>query len=178
MPKVLLKITTTGQVIAPDFCPYKEPQYDYDVIETPANTCPCLKPTGKFIVHPSVCCICKKCEFISDIDIVESSSLTQKEKDAFQEYLAHTNLKTATSLSGQHQYLLKQDRIPIAIFISKVLCDDMIKEVIKDENRGRTLLGYFLTEEIPICYVLGCPVYLSKKLTKSNIQVVGEVEWK
>jgi hypothetical protein len=167
MSKVLLKITATGRVIAPDFCPYAEVN-----LEEPRSK------SVEFIVRPGICCVCKKCEFIPDIDIMESSSLTQKEKDAFQEYLAHTNLKTATSLSGQHQYLLKQDRIPIAIFISKVLCDSMIKEVIKDENRGRTLLGYFLTEEIPICYVLGCPVYLSKKLTKSNIQVVGEVEWK
>jgi|GEM_PF-2894517 hypothetical protein len=175
MPKVPLQIDNTGNVIAPDFCPYKVPQYEYGVINAP-----CLQPTGKFVVRPGVCCVCKKCEFIPDVDVVEASLPTQVEREKFQEYLAHTNLKTSTSLSGQHQYLMKQDRLPIAIFISRTLYDEMVKSVIEDEKRRRSLLGYFLTEEsyICLCHVLGCPVYLSKKLTKSNIQVVGEIEWK
>jgi hypothetical protein len=183
MPKVLLEINNSGKVYAPSFCPYKEPEVREEYINTsiyPERNLPGVKlvPTERFLVRPGLCCICKTCTFVPDIEGLPLSSPTQEEKDAFQEYLAHTNLKTSASLSGQQQYLLKQDRLPISIFISRDLYDDMTKEVILDEQRRQSLLGYFLNEEIVICHVLGCPVYLSKKLTKSNIQVVGEVEWK
>ena len=180
MPKVLLEINNAGKVYAPSFCPYKEPETVY--VPGPYITDGILpgdnQPTGKFLVRPGLCCICKICTFVPDIEGLPLTSPTQEEKDAFQEYLAHNNFRISASLSGQHQYLLKQDRLPISIFISRELYDVMAIDVIKDEQRRQFLLGYFLNEESVICHILGCPVYLSKKLTKSNIQVVGEVEWK
>lgn len=168
MPKVLLEINTAGKVIAPDFCPYKELDIEFRITHV----------DDRFLIRPGICCICKFCTFVPDIENLQSFSPMVQEQEGFQEYLAHKNLKVSSSLSGQHQYLMKQDRLPIAIFISRLLYDEMVREVVKDEQRRQSLLGYFLTEETPLCHVLGCPVYLSKKLTKSNIQVVGEVEWK
>ncbi len=180
MPKVLLEINNSGKVIAPDFCPYKEPEPPLQEFAVTIHNNPGIKliPSNRFVVRPGLCCICKLCTFVPNIEGLQITSPTATERDAFQEYLAHKNLKISASLSGQHQYLMKQDRLPIAIFISRVLYDEMIKEVVEDGQRRQSLLGFFLNEEIPLCHILGCPVYLSKKLTKSNIQVVGEVEWK
>ena len=106
------------------------------------------------------------------------SALTAEEKHAFGEYLAHTNLKLAASLSGQNQYLSKNDRLPLLILISKLTYDGMADALIKDASRRQAILGYLLLQEVPVCYVMGCPVYLSPKLTRSKVQVVGEIEWK
>ena len=183
MPKVLLEINNSGKVYAPSFCPYKEPEVKEEFVNSSIrlfDSLPGVKlvPTERFLIRPELCCICKICTFVPDIEGLPLTSPTQEEKEAFQEYLAHNNFRISASLSGQHQYLLKQDRLPISIFINRELYDVMAIDVIKDEQRRQSLLGYFLNEESVVCHILGCPVYLSKKLTKSNIQVVGEVEWK
>ena len=123
-----------------------------------------------------MCPLCKICTFVpaGEMDLPE---ITASERQAFIDYLMKEP-KLASMISGQHAYLLKEDRIPLAVLISAQVLDGMLVVAIPQENRRLFAHRCVITGEEPICHVLGCPVYFSPKLTRSLIQVVGEVSWR
>ena len=166
MINVKLEIWKKGPYIkAPQHCSYKfEDSYgEGDGYEK------------SFVVNPSLCFLCKLCQFESNIQVDKLEIKVEK----FITYLTFTNTEVSVSINNQNFYLKKQDRIPIAILINPEVFDMMLKLVYKDDEFVYSHVHtYILNNEIPICYILGCPVYLSRKLTKSKVMVVGEIEWK
>jgi hypothetical protein len=163
MYDVELEVVKDNIIKAPIHCPYK---YKFS------------KGEGEFyeeifVVNSSICTLCRLCNFKSKL------SIDIKEKE-FVKYLTYQNEEVYDSILRQSSYLRKNNRIPLIILISPVVFDCMINFVYRDysqEDRN-AIKSYFFTKEKPICYILGCPVYLSPKLTKSSIMVVGEIEWK
>ncbi len=158
--------TWDGEYIkAPDFCPYKA-----------------YKVKGEresyeqgYVIHPSTCALCKLCNFVS----TSSKDFPEPLPSKFVEYLTLINEETSASILKQNSFLRKKDRIPLAILINPEVFNMMLKLVYKDdEDIYKQVYSYYLTNETPICFILGCPVYFSRKLTKSKVMVVGEVEWK
>ena len=160
MKNVPLIVYKNGpQILAPDHCPYSE-----------------LVDVNIDIVHPSMCPLCKLCNFISNTE--DTSVPTLAEIDAFQTYLNYSNKQASSSLLAQIQYLSKNDRIPLAILISDELLNAMLRFTIGDDSRISVIKAFVLNKQHIICHIAGSPVYYSRKLTRSKIQVVGEVEWK
>jgi hypothetical protein len=176
MPKVkLTPYGNTQNIEAPDFCPYSiKGAYIKGCCSEKGiqmDQCPPL-------VHPSLCAICRTCEFISDLDLDLLLELSLEEKQKFIAYCTYSNTKIASNISRQYSYLTREDRIPIVILISPQTFSDMLNVVVESDLRRKKIISYYSNNESPICYILGCPVYLARKLTKSDIQVVGEVSWK
>lgn len=167
-PVIKLEQFREGPYIkAPSFCPYA----------SSSNTG--LTDSGSTkIVHPSLCPLCKICRFVPELDSSRGLPPTQQEQEAFATYITNTNLKLSASISGQSLYLSKGDRIPLVVLISFSALKDMLQATVSEDVRRQELLGLYTTYEQPVCHVLGCPVYFSRKLTKSAVQVVGEIEWK
>lgn len=165
MINVKLEVWGEGPYIkAPDFCPYKVYKDKGEGEEYERS----------YVIDPSVCAICKLCNFTQDSFDVKKELKINK----FVEYLTLLNTEVSTSIVNQNSFLKKKDRIPLAILISPIIFDMMLKLVYKDNLKlYEKIHSYFLTREVPICFILGCPVYLSRKLTKSKVMVVGEVEW-
>jgi len=162
-PRVVLKVIGTGPFIeAPSHCPYSSMGVK----------------TGEFplVVNSVICPICKICEFIPE-DFSEDF-LSDLDKEKVINYLSEFNSKVASSISGQMLFLSKEHRMPLVILISPKLFEQLLQYVCEEKEKKQKLFNYFLQTETPICYILGCPVYLSRKLTKSSVQVVGEISWR
>lgn len=181
MPKVpLVVIANTNKIEAPDFCPY----FTKDVVEwediignTQGSTLPIPK---KYIntISPIICSVCKICTFVPSIDTSLELELSVQEKDKCKEYLTNFNGKLSKIINRQISYLLNKERSPLAILITANTLQNMLEYVIENKKRRDALFHYFIEEESSLCSIHGCPVYFSRKLTLSIIQVVGEVEWK
>lgn len=155
--KVKLEVYRQGPYIkAPEHCPYKYTEFD-----APG-------------VNSSLCPLCKLCDFT--VDNVEELKLLSTE---CANYLTLLNEDVYRSITKQSNYLVKQNRIAVAILISAELFDMMINIVYRNESKEQRKLvrAHFINNLSPICFILGSPVYLSLRLTKSQVQVVGEVEW-
>jgi len=167
MNKIKLNVWKTGPYIeAPDFCPYKF----WDSYGEEASN-----RRQEFIVHSSLCTLCKLCDFTPALLKPEIDIKTEE----FIKYLTLINTKISTAINNQNYFLRQKDRIPLAILISPEIFDSMLNLVYRDNLETlNQVKAYFINNEIPLCYLLGCPVYFSRKLTKSDVMVVGEVEWK
>jgi ferredoxin len=165
--QIKVKLQTYQQkplIIAPDFCPYAVVEIDTEQEKE-------IK-----IVSPQLCILCKKCEFISD---VVSEGASSEELTRITKFFIEFNTKIANSISGQQFFLSKENRIPLVILISPILLDQCLQYACNNNSeRIEELKNYIISHEIPICFILGCPVYLSRKLTKTPIMVVGEIIWK
>jgi len=162
MPQVALKVFSYlyphTYIFAPDFCPYKI----YPGIDHP-------------VVDASLCPLCKICTFVPET--VDLADPMENEREEFGKHLL-SDTSISSSISGQREFLIRQGRIPLALLISPTVFDDLLKKVVNDKSRREKLHSYFLLNESPLCTVSGVPVYFSRKLTKSNVQLVGEIEWK
>jgi hypothetical protein len=165
--QVNVKLQTYQQkplIIAPDFCPYAITEIDVEQEKE-------IK-----IISPQICNLCKKCNFVSE---TISEGITIEESSKIAKYFTEFNTKIASSISGQQLYLSKENRIPLVILISSILLDQCLQYTCNNNNeRIEELKNYIILHETPICFIIGCPVYLSRKLTKTSIMVVGEVIWK
>lgn len=163
MPKVPLKIIgNTNRIEAPSFCPYAE-----------VNT---SKGKVERTISPIICSVCKICTFVPSIDM--PLELNIEEKNRCKEYLTSFNGRLSNIINKQISYLLNKERSPLAILITANTLQNMLEYAIENKKRRDALFHYFIEEESSLCSIHGCPVYFSRKLTLSIIQVVGEVEWK
>lgn len=164
-------------IVAPSHCPYKFEETVNSNMYSVGIDSGGITSSSSFvsIVNSSLCPLCKLCEFTPDV-IDKGLEIKTRE---FENYLTLINESVSKSISGQIFYLQKENRLPIAILISPETFDSMLKLAYREDVDQYNLAhSYFLNNEVPICYVSGCPVYLSRKLTKSSVQVVGEIEWK
>jgi hypothetical protein len=115
------------------------------------------------------------CTFIT---CTETEDFNKEDRRKFQEFLTSIDKKLAKSLYGQFQFLRKNDRIALSIYVSDEVFDKMLHYAVNDKSRELQIKSYFLNSESPLCHISGAPVYYSRKLTRSEIQVVGEVAWK
>ncbi|MCK9542545.1 MAG: hypothetical protein M0R03_11015 [Novosphingobium sp.] len=162
-PKIKLeKYKNTNLILAPDFCPYQIIDYEDGEVVRLAN--------------PTFCLLCKKCHFYTDDGIEEN--ITKEEKEKLIKYFTEFNSKLSASISGQYLFLSKEGRLPLAIFINIAILDQALQYVY-DNNKEKInkIKNFIISHETPIFYIMGCPVYLSSKLTKSSVMVVGEVAW-
>jgi hypothetical protein len=71
--RVILEVNDFGEIYAPPaFCPYKKPEikkqfHPSEIINHPELCGEVSVTTGRFLVHPSLCAICKACKFIPRI---------------------------------------------------------------------------------------------------------------
>ncbi len=163
---VKLEAWKTGPyLVAPDHCPFKF----WDSYGEGLNY------RGEQVVHSSFCSLCKLCSFTAAILKPELDIKVNE----FVNYLTLLNTKVSVLINNQNYFLRQKDRIPLAILISPEIFDSMLNVVYKDDS---VLLlqvkAHFVNNESPLCHILGCPVYFSRKLTKSDVMVVGEIEWK
>jgi hypothetical protein len=164
MIKVILNQIGYGPyIVAPEHCPYKQDSFNED---------------GDYLsINSSICPLCKLCEFVpSEIPIIKE--ITQSERDAIALYLTQQNKKVAGAMLAQFQYLVKEEKSPIAMLIQWGLLQEALKLVSADIERIKSLEQYFMLNDAVVCYCMGCPVYVSKKLTKTLLQVVGEISWR
>jgi hypothetical protein len=166
MITVKLETWKTGPyIIAPDHCPFKFwDSYGEDE-----------SYKGSLVVHSSFCPLCKLCNFTPAILRPEIDIKTEE----FIKYLTLINTKVSVSINNQNYFLRQKDRIPLVILISPEIFDSMLNLVYRDNLEVlNQIKSHFLNNEVPLCHILGCPVYFSRKLTKSNVMVIGEIEWK
>jgi hypothetical protein len=158
--KVKLEVVGTGPYIkAPSHCPYA--LLDKSFV------------SQILTVNSSICPLCKLCDFTLPKEEIEFKT------EEFVKYLNLINTNISVSINNQNYYLKKNERIPLIILINPSVFDSMLNLIYKDDKDTLyKVKSYFLTNESPICHILGCPVYLSRKLTKSEVMVVGEVSWK
>jgi len=156
---VKLELHNNNFIKAPDFCVYSNYAEDCDYK----------------IVNASICTLCKKCDFISEVSNDFSISLDDMDKIKTS---IISNKSLMESFMKQINFLQKKDRIPIAAFISFSSLQNVICSIF-DDNYSNKIINYIINAvESPLCIVYGIPLYFNRKLTKSEIQVVGEVEWK
>jgi len=154
----------TSKIEAPSFCPYSQQSID-------------AFSFGKRFINPSVCAICKVCTFIPEIE--GPLTLTPEEKEKCVTYLTSYNTHLANIINGQISYLAKKNRAVLAFLVSANILDNVLNYANDtNETRANALFHYYVEEEIPIFYLHGSPVYFSRRLTMSPIQVVGEAPWK
>ena len=161
MIKVKLEVIGTGPYIkAPEHCPYAAVDTSYSDILTMS-------------VNSSICPLCKLCDFS-----LPKESLDIKTEE-FVNYLTLLNTSISISINNQNYFLRKNDRIPLVVLISPSILDSMLNVIyLNNPEMLYKVKAHFLSSESPLCYILGCPVYFSRKLTKSEVMVVGEVSWK
>ena len=101
------------------------------------------------------------------------------DKLLFVKYLTEFNSKVNSVITGQMSYLSSKERISLCILIRPDLAEQMLGYAFPgDVIKQQQLLSYFAVQQALVCEVYKMPVYVSTKLSKSILQVVGEVEWK
>ncbi len=166
MDKIILKVTNNrDRIKAPEHCPYRILS-DY--------------ATGNvWDVSVTLCPICKLCNFMPDVDISnQTNSITQQDRDSISLYFTQKNKKVANAMLAQFQYLVKEEKTPLLMIIQWKLLQEALDNVIQDFEKRKCVEQYFLLNDAIICYCMGCPVYVSKKLSKTLLQVVGEIQWR
>lgn len=103
---------------------------------------------------------------------------TGEESKQIVTYLIETNKELSASIAGQITYLRKMDRSPLSILLSFAAFEAMLNALGYDLARRERIKAFVAIAEASIAYIAGCPVYVSRKLTKTPVQVVGEVDWK
>lgn len=167
MPKVPLRVlNNTNRIVAPDFCPYAV--RDIDQRQALGVTLASISPI--------ICSVCKICTFIPSIDTPLEFSV--QEKDKCKEYLTRFNTMLSSIINRQISYLMNKGRSPLAILITANVLENILGYSVDNKERRDTLFHYFVAEESSLGDIYGCPIYFSRKLTLSVIQVVGETEWK
>lgn len=148
-------ITNKSLVKAPEFCNYQQDNY----------------------VSPSICSVCKLCTFVPT-KIADSGLVFTSQQ--FSQYLLEINSEVFGSIISQQQFLLKKSRTVLAILVSSELLLSAIQHYFPQVSLKEryVLLANFVVSGLPICYIFGAPVYYSRKLSNSLLQVVGEVTWK
>ena len=189
MPNVKLEVIKQGPYIkAPDFCPYKEIIPNTIIHpggESAGNgmgvaTLYVEHLEGTYnIIHPIICTACKYCTFLPNIEgnFTEDLSIQDYETEVFIKYLIEFNSKIANDILTQHKYLLSKYRTPIAMFISPSILSQILEYAGVQEKRKLSIQSIVFYKEQPLCTIMGCPVYVSRKLS-IPVQVVGEVKWK
>jgi len=166
VPKVpLVVIAETNRIEAPSFCPYAEKEHFGTVMNIRMPS-----------ISPVICSVCKICTFVPSIDT--PLELSVQEKDKCKEYLMRFNTKLSNVITKQISYLLNKSRSPLAILITANVLENILSYSVNNKERRDTLLHHFIDEESSLGTIHGCPIYFSRKLTLSVIQVVGETEWK
>jgi len=176
MPDVKLEIIGQGPyIVAPDFCPYRE-----IVTEAHASDTTYVIEGSYSKIHPSICAICTYCTFIPESTGFRRDDLPIQdfERGVFIKYLTEFNSKIANNILLQHKYLLSKRRTPIAIFISPPLLSQILEYCGMQEPRKLAIQDIVFYKEQPLCAIVGCPVYVSRKLSRVPVQVVGEITWK
>ncbi len=172
MPKVELEIieAKNGLIKAPSFCPYKKQYIGVGHINDGV-----IDPI--YAVNSSLCPLCKICQFEPKSTELTSGSidLSQENKEKVIRSLQE-NQRFLDSVMRQILFLQKNERIPLAIFVSFNMIQDIIAKELTGEDYTKAI-GLFTETDGPICFISAIPVYFSRKLTKSLAQVVGEVEW-
>lgn len=168
MPKVPLKVVgNTNRIEAPDFCPYASSDF-YKVNE--------IHSIAVRVISPDICSVCKICTFVP---ISEGPAiLTEEETKRCIDYLTSFNGHLSNIVSGQISFLTKKNRSVLALLISANILDNTLAYAVEDDRRREALFRHYTADETPIFYLYGSPVYFSRKLTLSPIQVVGEAPWK
>jgi hypothetical protein len=174
MTKIKLEVIDSfkGLIKAPDFCPYfREITQEY--VGKGSTLTPDINNNDPIrIVNASLCNLCKLCTFVHDgEDIIVSNEDIEKVKKAITAYQP-----LMESLMKQSYYLQRNERIPIAAFLSFETLQEIIEPLFPEPYRAK-VLSYIVSIETPICIIAGMPLYFNRKLTKSAVQVVGEVEW-
>jgi hypothetical protein len=80
-----------------------------------------------------------------------------------------------SAMAKQRIILLKQNRKPIAIFISKDIFDTIILSKV---SFPFDMFNQIYKGKIPITYIAKIPVYVSTILTEAPLLVVGSIIWK
>lgn len=127
-------------------------------------------------VHSSICSLCKICAFT--VTQSDTMRMSKEEINKFLNFLTEHNKVVSSSIFSQHQYLLKKHRVVLCILLSPGLFAQALSFVYStDTQKKNYIFSYYVNTGNPICSMLGAPVYLSRKLTESLVQVVGEVTW-
>jgi len=150
-----------GRILAPEHCPFSV-AIENGILE------------GQMMVQVSLCSMCKLCDFqVQQVSSVDVLAVEEARTLVRQAVLADQSL--LESCMKQIKYLQRKERIPLIVLIS---FDALKKAVIATgAPEGLRALNRVLVMEGPICVISGVPLYFSDKLTRSPIQVVGEVEW-
>jgi len=170
--QISLEVINERFIAAPDFCPHAS---------LPADA---LLNSIKRIIAPQICSVCKACEFLSSVNesvlpvAPASVGLSDAQRAKFIKYLTEVNGKLAQSVSSQLLYLRQKQRLPLAIFISSWVFQQAAAYLQLSADEISLLLSYYGAVPQTIGVISGCPVILLAKLGKTNIQVVGEIEWK
>lgn len=164
-----------SRIIAPTWCPYKESYSREDLIEVEPGLLS-QQLLKEYIVHPALCPLCRICDFVPESSVL-TVPITRDERDRLASYLVSGNVALSQSILGQQSYLQRNDKLPLAILLSAEVLDNMLASVFDEDRRVRVRAHIIVTQE-PICHAFSVPVYFSSKLTKSPVQVVGEVQWR
>jgi len=178
MPKVKLEVADAikGLIVAPSFCPYFKTMPREYVGKSTAEWEPSLpenmhEPVN--VVNASICALCKMCEFVQELDEEVSISNTDIDK-MLKAIIAYQPLME--SFAKQSHYLQRNDRVPMAAFLSFGTLQEIVYSAFQDIHREK-VLNYFTSLESPLCIIANVPLYFNRLLTRSAVQVVGEVEW-
>jgi hypothetical protein len=165
MPDVELKVfdPRRGTIYAPDFCPFTSTEDGGDA------------GWSVQVVQASVCQLCKKCTFYTDgvPAVYKDSSLEDAQTLVRQAILADRGLLAL--IMKQIRYLQTKDRFPLAVLISFAALKQAVDAY--EPTVGMLALQKVLAQSSSIGVVSGVPLYFSDKLTKTLVQVVGEVLW-
>jgi len=172
MLKIELKVVKAdkGLIEAPEVCPFYKSIPNEEVYQsTRLDFVP--SPSGYRVIHASICRLCKLCEFYTSGD---ETVLLAEDYHKLVDIL--TSKEFLTTVMNQVRFLQKNDRIPLAILISFETLRNAAYQAFEGSHFDKKLAALSNSNAL-ICVVAGLPLYFSEKLTRSPVQVVGEVEW-
>ena len=98
--------------------------------------------------------------------------------EEYSNYFTDINSQAMANITRQVNFLTRNRRVPLAILMRGDIITQMLQYVYyNDIQKQQNLLSVYANEQNCLCHILGLPVYLSIKLTRSQIIVVGEIEW-
>jgi len=159
-----------GLVRAPAHCPFKRTvvleHYGLDAPDENGDI---------MAVHASLCSVCRLCAFspLKSAAVAPTLSLDTA-RDIVQRAI-FADQPTLASIMKQIRYLQTKDRSALVVLMSFEALQGVIFKW--GNGRGELALNRVVASEGPICMISGVPLYFSQLLTRSPVQVVGEVEW-
>jgi hypothetical protein len=161
-----------GLIRAPSHCPFQFPL----IMEMYPDLAQQEDMQGLDIsaVNASICPLCRLCEFHSQDTPVETLPLMKDDRQLVHRAIS-ADQQIMASILKQIRYLQTKGRSALVVLMSYNALQTVVSGAGYED--GELALNRVTSMEGPICVVYGVPLYFSQLLTRSPVQVVGEVEW-
>lgn len=108
----------------------------------------------------------------------ETQKIIKQIRDTIQSQILNNHVELLAAISKQKIVLHNQDRRDVAIFLSPAMFKELLKNGLSNSAQVDALYDVMTALQVPVGFLGDLPIYISEKLTRAPVFVVGDISWR